>query len=254
MYRFLLRPKWLMFHVAILTAVVGMLLLARWQWDKHNARDAFVSAVQAREANDPQELAPMLTSGTTASQIEWYRVTASGSYLTSGELKQINRTQNGVNGVDILTPFQIDHGPIMIVNRGFVPDGIQVTAAPTGTLVVGGTARTSQRRKTGELTDDQSPGNTEVRRVDLALITRLTKLELAPVYIYLIASKPTSPTPPVPAPPPNLGSGPPHVSYTVQWIFFALCAVAGWILAVRRSTKTRRQTNATDELRVLPSV
>ncbi len=241
MYRFLLRPKWLLFHVVILTSVVGMVLLARWQWNKHIARDAFVSMVEAREQADPNELAPLLASGTAAADIEWYRVTATGSYLDTGELQQINRTQNGVNGVNVLTPFQIDKGPVIIVNRGFVPVGITVTAAPTGTRKIGGTARTSQLRNTGELTDDPSATNTEVRRVDLGFIAQHIDATIAPVYLDFIASQPGSPSPPVPVPLPNLGSGPPHVSYTVQWLFFSLCAIAGWVFAVRRSAKTRLQ-------------
>jgi cytochrome oxidase assembly protein ShyY1 len=256
MYRFLLRPKWLLLHVVVLCSVVGMLFLARWQWDKHIARDAFVENVKGRLAAEPKELAPLLDPGTPAADIEWYVVTASGSYLTAGELRQLNRTQNGFNGINILTPFQISNGPIIIVNRGFVPDGIKVPAAPTGTIVVGGTARTSQVRKTGELTDDQSASNNEVRRVDLAFIAEHIDQTIAPIYVDLIATKPASPSPPVPVPPPNLGSGPPHVSYTGQWLFFSLCAIAGWVFAVRRSAKSARQAlaqDATDEPLTLPS-
>lgn len=255
MYRFLLRPKWLLFHIAILTSVVGMLLLARWQWDRHIARDAFVNMVHGRQDAEPTDLAPQLAAGSDAAKIEWLVVRATGTYLPGGQLTQINRTQNGVNGINVLTPFQIDGGPIIIVNRGFVPDGTTVSAAPTESLLIGGTARTSQKRKTGELTDNESAGNTEIRRVDLAVISKLTNLELAPVYIDFKASVPASATPPVPVPPPNLGSGPPHVSYTGQWIFFSLCAIAGWVFAVRRSAKTRRQeAETTDELPATPSV
>ncbi len=244
MYRFLLRPKWLLFHVVILASVVGMVLLARWQWNKHIARDDFVTMVEMREQAEPKSLATLLASGTAADDIEWYRVTAIGSYLDKGELLQINRTQNGVNGVNVLTPFQIANGPIIIVNRGFVPTGVIVTAAPNATLEIGGTARTSQIRNTGELTDDPSATNTEVRRVDLVFIAQHINTKVAPVYLDFIASKPASASPPVPVPPPNLSSGPPHVSYTVQWLFFSLCAIAGWVFAVRRSAMTRRQAAA----------
>jgi cytochrome oxidase assembly protein ShyY1 len=33
----------------------------------------------------------------------------------------------------------------------------------------------------------------------------------------------------------------PHLSYAVQWFIFALCAVVGWVLAVRRSIATHRK-------------
>ena len=195
MYRFLLRPKWLLLHVVVLCSVVGMLFLARWQWDKHIAHDSFVETVKGRLTAEPEELALLLSANTPAADIEWYVVTASGSYVTTGELRQLNRTQNGFNGINILTPFQINNGPLIIVNRGFVPDGVTAPAAPTGTIVVGGTARTSQTRKTGELTDEQSATNSEVRRVDLAFIATRIDQTIAPIYVDLIATKPSSPSP-----------------------------------------------------------
>jgi cytochrome oxidase assembly protein ShyY1 len=68
------------------------------------------------------------------------------------------------------------------------------------------------------------------------------------VYLDLVASDPPSPTPPEPVPPPDLSGGPPHLSYTFQWLIFSLCAAAGWVFAVRRSVRTRRaKAGALDE-------
>lgn len=242
MYRFLLRPKWLLFHVVVLIGVVGMLFLARWQWNKHIARDDFVAMVETRERAEPQDLVTLMNTAGTPAAIEWYRVTATGTYVADAQLQQINRTQDGANGVNVLTPFRVDGGPILIVNRGFVPNGVDVPPPPSGTLVIGGTTRATQLRRTGELTDAQTDVDNAVRRVDLALISERLQLDLADVYVDFIASKPSSPAPPSPVPPPDLGSGPPHVSYTVQWVFFSMSVAAGWVFAVRRSTKTRRQS------------
>src|SRR6476646_2377534 len=104
MYRFLLRPKWILFHLLVLSAAIGMLFLARWQWNRHLQRDAFVSSVHAKEALEPTDLAPLLTSSPLG-DIEYRRVTASGSYLDGPQIVQILRTQDGVNGSDVLTPF-----------------------------------------------------------------------------------------------------------------------------------------------------
>ena len=245
MYRFLFRPKWIVFHVAVFAAAIGMLGLARWQWNKHLDRDAFVAKVHDRAEAEPAELVPLLQSK-SATEIEYYRVTATGSYLTTGQLTEINRTQDGVNGANVLTPFQIDGGPIVIINRGFVADGLDVPAPPVGTLLVGGTARTSEVRKTGELTDNSDGATTQVRRIDLPLISKLVGLDVAPVYIDFIASKPASGSPPIPVPKPDLSGGPPHVSYTVQWCIFSICAIVGWVFAIRRSLRSRRRGGAKD--------
>jgi len=246
MYRFLFRPKWILFHVAVIAAVVGMLSLARWQWNKHLDRDAFAAKVHARQDAEPTELAPLMASK-SAADIEYFRVTATGEYLRTGQLTEINVTQGSVNGVNVITPFQVDGGPVVIVNRGFVPDGTSVPPPPDGTFLIGGTARTSEHRHTGEISDSTDSANTQVRRVDLVVIAKILGRTVSPVYIDLIGSKPTAPSPPTPVPAPNLSGGPPHVSYTVQWIIFSIAAIVGWVLAVRRSVRTRRAAGVAGE-------
>lgn len=261
MYRFLLRPKWILFHVVVFSAAIGMLGLARWQWHRHLQRDAFVSSVRAKEALEPGDLAPMLGNA-TPSDIEYRRVTASGSYLDGHQIVEILRTQNGINGVNVLTPFQITGGPVVLVNRGFVADGQPVPQPPTGTFRIGGTARRSEVRRTGELTDNNDGATNEVRRVDLPSISSKLGMDVGPVFIDFIASQPAATTPPDPVPPPDLSGGPPHVSYTVQWIIFSIASVVGWCLAIRRSKRSREQSASrgessgvvSDDHPVLPSV
>ena len=245
MYSFLLRPKWVLFHVAVLATIVGMLAASDWQWDKYNARDEFVTTVATRQNREETPPVPLITllSGEPIlelSEIEYRIATATGSYLPTGQLLQINRTQDGVNGVNLLTPFQIHGGPIVIVNRGFLPDRLQPPAPPAGTVVIGGTVRLSQLRRTGELTDNAAGATSEVRRVDLPLIADRLGIQLAPVYLQFIASDPAAERPPVPVPAPDLTGGPPHLSYTVQWLVFSACVAAGWVFAVRRSARTQR--------------
>lgn len=256
MYSFLLRPKWIVFHVVVLAAIIGMLFAAKWQWDRYNARDDFVTTVETRQDRDTTPAVPLtslLGSGdditdiadiADIADIEYRIATATGSYVQSGQLLQINRTQNGVNGVNVLTPFQIDDGPIVIVNRGFVPDGAEPPPAPAAPLVIGGTVRTSQQRRTGELTDNAVGEAIEVRRIDLPLIAERLGIDVAPVYLDFIASDPASPEPPIPVPAPDLTGGPPHLSYAVQWLVFSISVGVGWVFAVRRSLRTRRRASA----------
>jgi cytochrome oxidase assembly protein ShyY1 len=246
MYRFLLRPKWIAFHVLVAAGIVSMLLLAHWQWTKYNARNDFVDLVHQRQrTDDAQPLAPLLT-GEVPADIEFRIVTATGQFLPE-QLIEINRTQGADVGVNVLTPFQIDGGPLVLVNRGFMPDGADVPAPPTGPIIVGGTARLTEVRKTGELTDNASGARNEVRRVDLPLIEDRLAVDLAPVFIELRATDPATPEPPVPVPKPDLSGGPPHLSYTIQWLIFSLAVGTGWVLAVRRSKRTRDRATARAE-------
>ena len=246
MYRFLFRPKWLFFHLLVVTGIVSMLLLGKWQWTKYGARNDFVAKVHSRENATPSDLGQRLAAGDTAAAIEYSRVTASGSYLPGDQFSLINQAQGADTGVDVLTAFQITGGPVVIVNRGFVNDGATVPAPPAGTLLIGGTARVTQVRGTGELTDNGNGSKTEVRRVDVDLISSRLGTPVAPVFIDFIASKPTSPSPPYPVPLPDLSGGPPYLSYSIQWCIFSTCVAVGWVFAVRRSLRTRRRAAANE--------
>jgi cytochrome oxidase assembly protein ShyY1 len=240
MYRFLLRPKWIVFHVVVLASAVGMVDLSRWQWHRHLERDAFVARVEERENAPATELLPRLAQEAPGA-IEYSVVSVAGTYLADEQFTEILQVQGGVNGVNVVTPFQVDGGPVVIVNRGFVADGEPMPQPPTGTLVVGGLARTSEVRRTGELTDNNDGAKTtELRRIDLDLISQRLGTTVAPLYLDFIASNPPSPQPPAPPPPPDLSGGPPHVSYTIQWAIFSVCVLVGWVFAVRRSVRTRR--------------
>lgn len=241
MYRFLLRPKWILFHIVVVASAIGMLGLAQWQWERHNERNTFVAKVQAREQAEPVELVPLLAN-TAAGEIEYSRVTATGTYIADEQFTEILQVRDGVNGVNVLTPFQIDGGPIVIVNRGFIAEGQAVPDPPAGTFRIGGLARTTEVRQTGQLTDDNGGAqSSELRRIDLDLLAKRLGVTLAPIYLDFIASVPPSDQPPAPALAPDLSGGPPHVSYTIQWIIFSMAVLAGWVFAVRRSVRTRRR-------------
>ena len=61
------------------------------------------------------------------------------------------------------------------------------------------------------------------------------------VYVDLVSSTPPEAADvPDPVAPPELGEGP-HLSYAVQWFVFTVCAVVGWVLAVRASVNRRRR-------------
>ena len=110
-----------------------------------------------------------------------------------------------------------------------------------------GRLRLSQSRQRGGLTDssaDAAAAITEVRRIEVDRLAPQfgdgTTTAVAPLYLDLIESDPpVDATDPVPVPAPELGEGN-HLSYAVQWFIFAICVAIGWVLAVRRSVRTRR--------------
>jgi cytochrome oxidase assembly protein ShyY1 len=129
-------------------------------------------------------------------------------------------------------------GVTVIVNRGFIPLGVEPPRAPADVVEVLGRIRVPPERRRGQLTDSTNGPVTEVRRVELERLDEQFPGEVAPIYLDLIGSVPNvTATDPVPVPAPALDEGP-HLSYAVQWFIFAGAVFVGWVLAVRRSIRT----------------
>lgn len=240
---FLLRPKWIAFHLLVFAAIAAMIWLAFWQLRRLDERRAFNDVVAERIDRAPvpfDELLPTAIDDPDA--VEWRQVTVAGSYLDD-QVVWFNRSQDGLAGDNVLTAL-VDAETTVVVNRGFVVLGTEVPPAPSGEVEVLGRIRVPGERQRGGLTDSTDGPVTEVRRVDLGLLGQQLPGEVAPVYLDLIGSVPNvGPGDPAPVPAPTLDEGP-HLSYAVQWLIFATAVLIGWILAVRRSLAPRQRAAA----------
>jgi cytochrome oxidase assembly protein ShyY1 len=243
MFRFLISPRWIAFHLLIIATVVAFVGFGFWQLDRHEQRQEFNSRLLARIDQPSVPIADVqaaLASGTAVEDLEWRPITASGTYLPDEQLVVVNRSQLGRPGDNVVTPLQLEDGQILLVNRGFVPLGTPPPSLPGPEVEVRGLIRVSQVRQRGQLTDPSDIRLTEVQRIDIDRISEQLPATPVPFYLELEASRPSESTPfPEPVIRPELSAGP-HLSYAMQWFIFALAVVVGWVLAVRRSAQRRR--------------
>jgi surfeit locus 1 family protein len=240
MYRFLLRPKWIGFHLLVVAGIVAMVNLGFWQLRRLDQRRDFNAKVESRSDLPPEPLDDVLASG-PPSEIEWRLVTVAGRYLDDEQFLVVNRSQGGRAGENAVAPLDLGDGRTLIVNRGFVPLDVEPPPPPDGDVSITGRIRQSQERRTGQLSDPSDGDLTEAQRLDIPRLAPQLPGEVVPVYVDLLTSDPPEAAGlPEPVPQPPLGEGP-HLSYAVQWFIFSICVAVGWILAVRRSIATRRR-------------
>jgi cytochrome oxidase assembly protein ShyY1 len=240
---FLLSPKWIAFHVLVFGSIALMIWLAFWQLDRLDERRAFNDVVSAQIEVAPVPLEDLLAeAGDDLVSIEWRQALVSGSYLNE-QILWFNRSQDGLAGDNVLSALVTSGDLTVIVNRGFVPLGVDAPPPPASDTQILARVRLPQERQRGELTDAPTSGEpvTEVRRIDLGQLAGQLPGSVAPVYLDLIDAIPAlGPTDPTPVPTPTINEGP-HLSYAAQWLIFAACVLIGWVLAVRRSIRTRRR-------------
>ena len=240
MYRFLLRPRWVAFHLLVVAGIVAMINLGFWQLRRLDERQQFNAVVEERYDAVPAPIDELLTPDTDPDDVAWRPVTATGTYLPDDGFLVVNRAQNGRAGVNTVVPLRLDDGRILLVNRGFVPQTSDVPPVPAEDVMVTGRLRPSQERRMGQLSDAGEGALREAQRVDIERLARQFDAPVVPMYVDLIGSVPAE-TDGLPEPviAPDLSEGN-HLGYAVQWFIFAIAAGVGWVLAVRRSAVTGR--------------
>ena len=242
-FGFLLRPKWLGFHLLCAAAVAGMILAGFWQLRRLDERREANASFIERIEQAPVPLESLLGSGSDDADaldaVVNRRVTAAGTYLPD-QVVLFNRSQNGTAVDNVLTALVLDDGRVLIVNRGSIPVEGEPPAPPAVAVSIEGRLRPSEVRQRGGLTDADAEVIDEIRRVDLELLAPQFGGDVVPLYVELLDSEPTvEPSDPTLLQAPVLDEGN-HLSYAFQWFIFATCVAAGWVLAIRRSLRSRR--------------
>ncbi len=238
MYRFLLRPKWIAFHLLCLLGVVLMVNFSIWQFGRLSERREFNSEVRQRSALETVNISELDLSDPRAMQ--WRTAGAIGTYDPSEQVLILNRSQNGVAGLNIVTPLILDDGRAILVNRGFIGLSETPPSAPSGTVRVLGTMQITEQRTSGQATQ-ASGEQSEFFRLDIALLGEQIDYDLLPVALVAIASEPSESPTLAPINPPELSQGP-HLSYAIQWLIFSAAVIVGWVLAIRKSLTNRALT------------
>lgn len=243
---FLLSPKWVGFHLLVVAGIVAMVNLGFWQLRRLDQRQEFNATIEARYDAPPVALDTLVDPSrrdphdARLDDVEWRPVTATGTYADSGSVEIVNRSQGGLAGENVVTPLTLTDGRVLLVNRGFVPLDVDVPAAPAGEVTIVGRLRTTEQRRTGQLSDPADGVLEVAQRVDLDRLAAQVDGPLVPIYVDMIASQPADASPyPQEVQRPELGDGP-HLGYAVQWFIFSAAVAVGWVFAVRHSIAARR--------------
>ncbi|CAL9386968.1 putative SURF1-like protein [Streptomyces sp. enrichment culture] len=255
MYRFLLSRQWVILTLVALALVPTMIELGFWQLHRHEHKVALNRVIAASLAAEPVPAESLTAPGAAVERDKLYRrVTATGHFDTADEVVVRRRTNaDDEVGYHVLTPFVLDDGKVLLVNRGWVPaDGPSQTAFPKIPAPPKGEITVTGRMMPDETTEDS--GIKDVRGLPARQIMLINSRQQAERlgrqvlggYVELTAPEPAGGTPePIPAPDhDDIG---PHLAYAVQWWLFAAAVPFGWFLLVRREARDRAGKAAEEE-------
>jgi surfeit locus 1 family protein len=263
-YRFLLKPRWILSHLFVLGMVVLMITLGFWQLRRLDERKTFNASLKAASKQPAEPIGTLLLAGagSTHEQVESVRyrsASATGRYLVDQQVLVTNRTQNSAPGYWVLTPLDLGDGTALVVNRGWIPYGYTADgswadfAPPTGQVSITGAIEQPQVRSNGVVGGPQDPPEGTLRtlaRADVARLAQQVDEKLLPLYVNLQVQSPAQPdSPGLPAvlPPPDFSDEGPHFSYAMQWFMFSAMTLIVYPLLLRRLARRRHQVEESDQ-------
>jgi cytochrome oxidase assembly protein ShyY1 len=241
---FLFRPQWLaLFVVVIAFAYLCFTVLAPWQLGKNTRTSRENNQIASSLNTEPVSLTSVLPhQDSSAPDAQWRKLTATGHYRPEAQVLVRLRTDDGDPSYEVLTPFAVDGGPTVLVNRGYIKAGEGIppfAAPPPGTVTITGRLRDAEPVMSGKEPFKQD-GITQVYSISSTQIAQLTGVPLTAEYLQLVDGQPGGLG--VIALP-HLDAGP-FLSYGIQWIAFGIVAPIGLGYFVVAEMRQRRLEKA----------
>jgi cytochrome oxidase assembly protein ShyY1 len=246
--RLLLQPGWLVLTLVVLVfATACYTLLAPWQFQRHDERRATNDAVARSFTAEPTPIDQLRPGPGT----EWRTAVLTGSYLADAEAVARLRTVQGAAAFEVLTPFRLTDGSVVLVDRGYLRPvqgndrGVQVPdypAPPAGQVELVARVRSDETdpQHREAFADSTTGGRRQVYAIDSQTVARAADLDIRPGYLQLEAG---SPGVLEPLPLPQLDAGP-FLSYALQWIAFGTMALLAWAFFSWREIRPGGALNA----------
>ena len=243
--------RWAVYFTLALVFAIACAFLSHWQFSRNEERSAQLQLVADNYDQSPVALDALIPAGgELAASDEWRPVELVGEYLSDELLLARNRPHGGTSAFEVLVPFRLDDGRVVIVDRGWVPPGADqpdpdvIPAAPEGeaTVVV--------RMRVGEQlpSSGRSAPEGQVPTINLPLIADTipsgADVETS-AYGVMVSEDPAPATRPTALEPPSEDPGP-HLSYAIQWILFAVMGFV-FIGYVIRTERRHRREDAEDD-------
>ncbi|HWS59073.1 MAG TPA: SURF1 family protein [Actinotalea sp.] len=239
--------RWAATLAVAAVVAAGCVAAGVWQWNRHVARSAEVAVVLRYEGSAPVPLAQVLAADDPlAGEQSWRTVVVDGHYLAPSVLLR-NRPVNGAAGYHVLAGFAVDEGPlagsVLVVDRGWVPLGPDGSAPAAVPELPAGPIELVARLRTDERPSSRAAPAGQVQALNAEQV-RLAAGSVWPAAAALgatgaaVTEDGVSPVGlgDLPGPSTDLG---PHLSYAFQWWVFALGALGGAVVLLRRDVHER---------------
>ncbi|MDE3015527.1 MAG: hypothetical protein KGI29_01185 [Pseudomonadota bacterium] len=211
----------------IIAAVALFSAIGAWQVKRLAWKTHLLAHISRQQALPALGTLPQNLSG-----LDYRNVKLTGIFLYNHTLRRAGGMQYEDPGFFLLTPFRLeDDGRIILVDRGFAPDG--KAATPPGAQTVAGVIRPLAERRI--FSPDNAPGKNIWFYEDIPAMSKATGLALEPLMVEAVGERERGVYPI-----PSDGAifiRDDHLQYAITWFALALIALVMFGLYYRMPQK-----------------
>ena len=250
MFKFLLTPRWIALTLGFLLALPALDALSQWQWQRLDQRQQLNSKISQAQTLPPiaenklvqrNQNSDGTTSYTVPESNQWRAVQVKGTWDSTEQVLVRKKSLESDLGFWVITPLVTADGHRILINRGWTAATQSALESPALSPLPKGEVEIAGRVQIVKPRQNPQPQDLPKDQVDVVVPNEIvsTAPVVANAYLEMTASRPNALTPELrELPAPEITEGP-HRSYALQWIFFAIMAVIGWIVLVRNEYLTR---------------
>lgn len=235
--------RWGPWIAVVVLFSIATTLLSWWQFSRREERVERIEMVIANYDKPPvaMETLDWRLGENGLTDLEWSPVTVRGQYLADEAVIVRNRPLSGQAGFLQLVPLLMENGEILIVERGWIQAGSDITVPSSNPLPQSTTHELVVRLRAPEPDLGRPPVEGQLASINPAELTETLSSYgkvLDDRYGRLVSESPGYQSAPFAMPMPSLNEGN-HLSYALQWILFGLMAFAALFWAYRNDRRIR---------------
>ncbi|MGX1702401.1 SURF1 family cytochrome oxidase biogenesis protein [Microbacterium sp. NPDC055357] len=246
--------RWSTYVLVAAVFAIACAFLSDWQFTRNGDRSAQLALVEQNYDAAPVAFAELIPDGETLDAgDEWHPVVLTGEYLADEQLLVRNRPHGGTAAYEVLVPFRLDDGRVLVVDRGWVPPGADqpepdaVPAPPAGEATVIVRLRPGEPLPASGRTADAG----QVPTINLPFVAERVAPDIGDAlvqsaYGIIVSEDPAVEAMPGSLPSPSEDPGP-YLSYAIQWILFAVMGFIFIGYMIRTEIIARREDAEDDE-------
>ncbi|MEX1666968.1 SURF1 family protein [Zhongshania arctica] len=232
--------KWAITGVGLFS-FVSLILLGNWQLDRRIWKLDLIERVETRVHASP-ETAPAADLVVSKDADEYRRVSVTGNFIGGKDTLVVAATELG-SGYWVMTPFQRADQSIVLINRGFINQGVQAAPPLTGPQQVVGLLRMTE--PDGSVVRANDPALDRWYSRDVGAIAARHELTAASYFIDAEKRETAQTRPPLEA------SQHPvagltvvtfynsHLVYALTWYGLAFMVIIAAVIVIREERKSK---------------